>query len=308
MRRRLLGDDWWASPVLWIEWFLVANLAFLAIDIFLAHAVNEFENRAEWIPIGFSLSATFLLLAAMALGGSVPRVGGDEPRNESRSQTRPARAIGLAVGWGAIVVGVAGLLWHLQGDFFQEQTLKNLVYTAPFVAPLAYTGLGFLLLLDRMVDHRSLEWSRWVILLAAGGFVGNFVLSLADHAENGFFYPTEWIGVVAGGIAVGFLLASVIVFDGRLLLLLNLCLMVAQMVVGVLGFVLHGLGNLSAPGRSLWDNFVFGAPIFAPLLFADLAVLALLGLWAQARWLASGGAEADRASASQVAGRAADTV
>ena len=79
-----------------------------------------------------------------------------------------------------------------------------------------------MLILDRMVDARSLEWSRWVILLAAGGFVGNFVLSLADHAQNGFFYPSEWIGVVAGAVAVGFLVAAVIVPDSRSLLAMNL--------------------------------------------------------------------------------------
>ncbi len=307
MRRRLLGEDWWANPVLWVEWFLVANVAFLAIDIFLAHAVNAFQNRAEWIPIGFSLAATFLLLVAIALGGSVPARAGAEAHGGRRWRIRLARAIGLAVGWGAIVVGIAGLLWHLQGDFFQQQTLKNLVYTAPFVAPLAYTGLGLLVLLDRMVDARSLEWCRWVILLAAGGFVGNFVLSLADHAQNGFFYPAEWIGVVTGATAVGFLLASVIVFDSRSLLALNLGLMAIQMLVGVLGFVLHGLGNLRGPGRSLWDNFIFGAPVFAPLLFADLALLAVLGLWAQARWLGCS-SEVPVGGASQVAAGAIERV
>ena len=75
----------------------------------------------------------------------------------------------------------------------------------PFAAPLAYTGLGLLLLLDRMVDAADLDWARWVVLLALGGFVGNFVLTLADHAQNGFFHPSEWIGVVAGAVAGGFL-------------------------------------------------------------------------------------------------------
>jgi hypothetical protein len=308
MRRRPPGEQWWASPALWVEWFLVANVAFLAIDIFLAHAVNEFANRAEWIPIGFSLAATVLLLCAIGLGRSPSALAADDRRAGVRWRTRLARWIGFAVGWSAIVVGVAGLLWHLQGDFFQQQTLKNLVYTAPFVAPLAYTGLGLLLILNRMVDSRSLEWWRWVVLLAAGGFAGNFVLSLADHAQNGFFYPTEWIGVIAAAIAVGFLVALVVVYDSRLLLLINLGLMVIQIAVGVLGFALHGLGNLHASGASVWDNFIFGAPLFAPLLFADLALLALLGLWAQARWLAAGATVDSHARASQVAAEAAERV
>ncbi len=185
MQRLLRGDQWWASPRLWVEWFLVANMAFLAVDIALAHAVNAFEHRAEWIPIFFSVAATFLLLLAIALGGSEPALTRGEGTGAIGWRQRLARGIGLTVGWSSIAVGIAGLIWHLRSDFFQEQTIKNLVYTAPFAAPLAYTGLGLLLILDRMVDARSLEWSRWVILLAAGGFAGNFVLSLADHAQNG---------------------------------------------------------------------------------------------------------------------------
>ena len=186
MPRLLRGDEWWTSPELWLEWFLVANLAFLAVDISLAHAVNAFEHRAEWIPVVFSIAATFLLLLAIALGGSEPALARRQMTEQVGWRKSLARWIGLLVGWGSIAVGIAGLIWHLRGDFFQEQTLKNLVYTAPFAAPLAYTGLGLLLILDRMVDARGQEWSRWVILLAAGGFLGNFLLSLADHAQNGF--------------------------------------------------------------------------------------------------------------------------
>jgi hypothetical protein len=269
-------DRWWADPLLWVEWFVVANLAFLAVDIAIAHAVNAFEHRAEWIPIGFSVAATLLLLIPIGLGGG---------RKLGRTRDWPTRldlCIGVAVGLGSIAVGVAGLLWHLNADFFQEQTLKNLVYTAPFAAPLAYTGLGLLLLLDRMVDSRSEEWSRWVLLLAAGGFAGNFVLSLADHAQNGFFYPAEWISVVAGAIAVGFFVAAVIVPGSSPLLVLTLSVIVVQVVVGLLGFYLHARANLVNPSLPLWDRFVYGTPVFAPLLFVDLAFLAAQGLWAQA--------------------------
>jgi len=288
MQRLLRGDQWWTSPLLWVEWFLVANIAFLAVDIFLAHAVNAFEHWAEWIPVLFSVAATFLLLLAMLLGGSNPALAGRQGTGAIRWRQRLARGIGLVVGWGSILVGIAGLLWHLGGDFFQQQTIKNLIYTAPFAAPLAYTGLGLLLILDRMVDAQSLEWSRWVILLAAGGFGGNFVLSLADHAQNGFFYTSEWIGVVAAAAACGFLLALVAVPDNPSLVAMNLALMVIQVVVGLVGFYLHGRGNLSHQAGSLWDRFIYGAPIFAPLLFADLALLAVLGCWAQFRCLAAG--------------------
>ena len=167
--------------------------------------------------------------------------------------------------------------------FFEEQTLKNLVYTAPFAAPLAYTGLGFLLLLDRMVDSRTVDWSRWVVFLALGGFVGNFVLTLADHAQNGFFHPSEWIGVVASAWAVSSLCAVLVVSDNPPLRRLALAIMAAQVGVGLLGFYLHAMADLRSPAGSLWDRFLYGAPLFAPLLFADLAMLAALGIWGLAR-------------------------
>jgi hypothetical protein len=149
-----------------------------------------------------------------------------------------------------------------------------------------------------MVDARALDWSRWVILLAAGGFAGNFVLSLADHAQNGFFYPSEWIGVIAAAVACGFLVAQVAVPDNRSLAAMNLALMVIQVIVGLLGFALHARSNLSNSAESLWDRFIYGAPIFAPLLFADLALLAVLGCWAQLRCLAA--QDADRLAATPV--------
>ncbi len=43
-------------------------------------------------------------------------------------------------------VEVVGMLFHLNDTFFREQTLHNLVYTAPFIAPLSYAGLGLLII------------------------------------------------------------------------------------------------------------------------------------------------------------------
>lgn len=266
---------WWARPILWAELFALSNLAFLAVDIALAHAVNAFAHPAEWAPLVFSPLAAFALLAAIALGGPEPtRAGEGTPRQ------RWARAVGLAVGWASILVGVAGLVLHLEGQFFALRTLKSLVYTAPFAAPLAYTGLGLLVILDRMVDPRSDEWGRWILVLALGGFVGNFVLTLADHAQNGFFFATEWIGVVASAFAVSTLLAVVIEPAHRGLRRAAAGVMLAQAVVGLLGFGLHVASNLARPADDPWQSFLYGAPLFAPLLFADLAVLGGLGLWA----------------------------
>jgi len=176
---------WFRRPRAWVELFATANLTFLAADIFVAHSYNSFGHSAEWIPFVFSLVAPPILVAAMvAMRGPEPLPAG------------AARWSGLAVGWISVAIGVGGLVFHLRDTFFLEQAIKNLVYTAPFVAPLSYAGIGLLLILDRMVKPLR-EWANWVILLALGGFVGNFILCLADHAQNGFFNWAEWIGVAS---------------------------------------------------------------------------------------------------------------
>ena len=59
--------------------------------------------------------------------------------------------------------------------------------------------------------------------------------------------------------------------------------MAAQVGVGLLGFYLHVMADLRSPAGSLWDRFLYGAPLFAPLLFADLAMLAAVGIVGVAR-------------------------
>jgi hypothetical protein len=257
---------WYHDHRLWLEGFALANLAFLSLDIYMAHSVNDFRHRAEYIPLYFSLGAPPVLLVAMI--GLL-----------AWSREQIWRVLGHLVGGTAVVVGVAGLVLHLEGRFFHERTLESLVYTAPFAAPLAYTGIGLLLIMNRMVDAESREWPLWVLLLALGGFVGNFIFSLADHAQNGFFYRTEWIPVASSAFAVGFLLAPFLVGVNRSFLLPFAAVLVVQAAVGLLGFYYHNAANLRGPSPRRWDNFIYGAPAMAPLLFPNLALLAFIGLW-----------------------------
>ena len=249
-----------------LELFVVSNLAVLAADIVLAHSVNQFRKPAEYIPLYFSAGAPVLLAA-----GLLAKV---------RWGFHAAwRDLGLLVGWLAVLVGLAGVLYHLQSSFFAEHTLRSLTYAAPFVAPLAYAGLGFLLILNRMVAPRTAEWARWVVLLATGGFFGNFVLCLTDHATNGFFLKTEWIPVVSSALASGFLIVPVFMPVTRRYLDLCLAVLGIQALVGIVGFWFHLRMNFYTPGVSLFEKSVYGAPPMAPLLFPNLVALALIGMW-----------------------------
>jgi hypothetical protein len=253
------------TPERCVEWFAASNLAFLGVDIAVAHAENGFARRAEWAPIWFSAVAAVLLLP-MVLGRGGPFW----------------RAVEAAVGAGAVLVGVLGMVFHLESGFFQRSTLHDLVYSAPFVAPLAYVGVGLLLLLLRTERAGSPEIGWWLLLLALGGFVGNFGLSLLDHAQNGFFRRVEWVPVIAAAFGISFLLVTWL-RPSRALVSLTWAVLVVQVVVGVAGFLLHVSADLGRSTAPLHDRLIFGAPVFAPLLFADLAALAAIALWASAR-------------------------
>jgi len=268
--QRILADPrarWAHDPQLWVELFVTINLAILAGDIYIAHSVNHFQKWPEYIPLYFSFCAPVVLGIVIAL-------------RWIRDVQAPWRDVGYLVGWVSILVGLGGVLYHLESRFFLDRTLKSLTYAAPFAAPLAYTGLGFLLLVNRMVVARTAEWARWVILMALGGFLGNFVLTLTDHASNGFFLRTEWIPVISSAFATSFLLVTLLTPITRRYLDLCMLVMLGQAGVGVLGFFLHIQSNLVEPGTSVWDKLVNGAPPMAPLLFPNLVGLAFIGIWA----------------------------
>jgi hypothetical protein len=90
--------------------------------------------------------------------------------------------------------------------------------------------------MNRMVDAESADWPYWVLFLALGGFVGNFVFSLTDHAQNGYFYPSEWVPVASSAFAVGFLLVPFLVRVNRSYLAVCAGVMLVQAAVGLLGF------------------------------------------------------------------------
>ena len=247
-----------------LEAFVLANLAFLVLDVFLAHSVNDFRHWAEWLPFAFSIVATLLLAASLP------------GRRRTVRGSYPYRA-GILVGAGAIALGVAGVAYHLESQFFSQWTIRSLVYTAAFAAPLAYAGFGFLLLVNRMVPDETGEWAWYVRFFALGGFLGICVLALCGHAQNGFFYVSEWWPVVASALAVGYM-ATALTDRGGPFARICLAVLGMQAVVGLVGFYLHVAADINGLSASLYENFVHGKPVFAPLLLVDLALLAAIGL------------------------------
>jgi hypothetical protein len=266
--RTARGAAWQRDHQLWIELFVLLNFAGLVLDIFLAHSENQFRRESEYVPLWFSAVAAITLAAVVPLRRKRPAVWRD---------------VGHLVGWLSIAVGLAGVLLHLDSRFFEERTIRSLTYAAPFAAPLAYAGLGLLLLANRLVDPDAPEWPQWILLLALGGFVGNFVFSLTDHAQNAFFNRLEWVPVVSSAFAIGVLLVPLMTTVTAPYVRFCVLVLGVQALVGVLGFALHVRSDIRQPDATLFERILNGAPPMAPLLFPNLVVLALIALLAHRR-------------------------
>jgi hypothetical protein len=265
---RLPRRGWQADHQLWIETFVLFNFAGLIADIFLAHSENQFRRQTEYVPLIFSIMATGALAVIVPLRPRFPAVWRD---------------VGHLVGWLSVIIGLAGVILHLDSQFFYERTLRSLTYAAPFAAPLAYAGLGLLLIANRLVDPKTSEWSQWMLLLALGGFIGNFVFSLTDHAMNGFFNAVEWIPVVSSACAIGALLVPFVMDVDPSYLRLCAAVLGVQGLVGVAGFAFHLAADFRQPGASWFERILGGAPPMAPLLFPNLVVLGWIALWVMTR-------------------------
>jgi len=256
--KALLRDRPWL-----VEAFAAVNFAGLVADIYLAHSTNHFRRASEYIPLFFSAAAAALVTVGLLLRGRAPAVWS---------------AIGYLVGWSAVAVGLAGVILHLDSSFFYERTVRSLTYAAPFAAPLAYAGLGLLLIANRMVRPHTREWAQWMLLLALGGFAGNFVISLTDHAQNGFFRPLEWTPVVGSACAIGFLLVPFMADVTPSYLRLCGVVLAVQVLIGLAGSAFHLAADARHPGATLLDTLVGGAPPMAPMLFVNLSMLAAIAL------------------------------
>ena len=109
--------------------------------------------------------------------------------------------------------------------------------------------------------------------------LATLISSVLDHARTNFSNPWLWIPTAAGVIGtVVPLFIGFIQKPTRSDIRIYLGTMVVIMLVGTLGSVLHILSNLGADNTIVGERFIRGAPMLAPLLFADIATLGLVVL------------------------------
>jgi hypothetical protein len=92
------------------------------------------------------------------------------------------------------------------------------------------------------------------------------------------FNSLEWVPVVASANVVGFLTVPLVTKVFRQYIDLCAAILLLEAGVGLWGFILHAAGNLRGPSVHAFDNFIYGAPPMAPLLFPNLMVLGIIAL------------------------------
>lgn len=258
-------------------WFVAVNLAFLVGDVWIAHSANAFVPVYEWIPIVVAPPgiATALLLALMRRSGQT---------------LLWLHAAAMLAG---VAVGVSGTAFHLQAALAPAGvSWPWIVFGAPVLAPLSFAGVSLVGLVaalreqpggsgrlwfgERLQLAAPISQVRHLLWLVGLGFAGAAATSYIDHAQYDHTLY-EWIPVVYGTFAACLTLAMALARrPARTDRVVYTWTMLAGLLVGLLGVAFHLSRDLADSGALSWQRMRDYAPVLAPLLFADLALLGLI--------------------------------
>jgi hypothetical protein len=262
------------------------NEIILGVDIYLAHNMNGNIHGYEWIPVIFGPVAGVLLLVAGLVA----------------LRRRPlANLIATIIFFASLLVGLLGTWFHLHRALLvnappgQVVTAAVLLWAPPLVGPLTFclvallgisaawqedpVDSGVLTLLGNRKLNMPLPKTRAYFLLTALFILATLLSSVLDHARTNFANPWLWAPTFIGVFAVAVTLAmGAFSHLQRADLLTYVAAMLLMMAVGLLGAVLHTIHNLGDLGTFLDERFLRGAPMLAPLLFANMGLLGLIVL------------------------------
>lgn len=262
------------------------NLILLGLDVYLAHATSGTIVPYEWIPIIFGpLAGLGLLLAGLV----------------ALRRRASANLLATGVFVASMVVGVLGSYFHFVraslpiGILGRWLSLDMLIWAPPILGPISFAGIAVLGLSAAWIEeppdsgtlsliggkklHLPYSKTRGYLFLLSFGILASLVSSALDHARTGFVNPWLWLPLIAGVFAtivaayLGFLdkpgRADIFTYVGAMLLL---------MAVGIIGTVLHVQADLTAGNQIVIERFLRGAPVMAPMQFANLGMLGLIVL------------------------------
>jgi len=260
------------------------NEVFLGIDIYLAHSISGTIVPYEWIPIIYGPVASVVLVVAGLIA----------------LRSRPtATALATIVLVGSIVVGLLGAYFHVMraalpsGPEGEQLTVRLLVWGPPVLGPLMFAfvglwGLSAAWVEDppdsgrlRMPGGRTLRLplskTRAYFLMFSLAALSTVLSSVLDHARTQFENPWLWIPTTVGVFAtiVGFYMA-LLERPHRYDVAIFLFTLALLVLTGLIGTVLHVDDSLTSRNEFVAERFIRGAPILAPLLFANVGAFGLL--------------------------------
>jgi hypothetical protein len=262
------------------------NEIFLGVDTYLAHSLSGTIRSYEWTPILFGPIAGIVLLLAGLIA----------------LRRRPlATVLATIVFAASIVVGGLGVYFHLHrailpaGPAGQQVLLDLFFWAPPVLGPLAFALVGVLGLsaawvenppdsgaLDLLGGRRlQLPYSKTqaYFFMVAMGILIALISSSLDHARARFENPWLWLPMAAGvfGLVVS---AAIGALDrpSRADLVTYAAAMVVLIVVGGIGAALHLQTDLASQAAIVPERFLRGAPIMAPMLFANMGLIGLIVL------------------------------
>jgi hypothetical protein len=262
------------------------NLIVLGVDTFLAHDINGAIRGYEWIPILFAPAAGILLLAAGLI---------------AQRKRMLANQIASLIFLACEISAVLGSYFHLYRGLLpnaptgQAVTPLLLIYTPPLFSPATFALVGFLILsaaweeapvgsgILNLPAMRSLKMpypKTQAYFLMTGLFIlATVVSSVLDHARTNFANPWLWLPTAVGLFAT-FVCVALGAFTKatRGDLITFFITMILMILVGLIGAYFHLERNLTEQGIFLDERFLRGAPMLAPLLFANMGLLGLIVL------------------------------
>ena len=267
--------------------FVALNEAVLALEILLAHGLNGTIRTDEWIPIVFGPVAALVLVIAGLI---------------SLRQRTAAILLALLVFIISLFIGLLGAFFHVQraippvGLVRPSYAIDLFVFAPPVLGPLTFALVAIVGVIaaviedppdsGRMVIPGVLSWqvpfskTRQYYVWVSLGILATLISSVLDHGRFNFDNPWTWLPIIIGVFAtVTCLGMGLIEKPSESDLATFVFTMFALIFVGVVGLILHFSAGLTSGGAVVPERFLRGAPVLAPLLFANMSVFGLLILW-----------------------------
>lgn len=268
----------------WMLLMLAVNEILMGVETYLAHSISDKLVFGEWIPIIFGPVAGIILLVAGLI---------------AFRKRMTANIIGSLVFLASIIVGLLGSYFHLRravlfnAPFGQQFSLSLLVLGPPLLGPVTFAlvgilglsaawqedpvGSGRLMLPGGAYLQMPFSKTRAYFFLIGLGAIITVLSSAIDHAGSNFVNPWVWIPVVVGVFgATAIILLGIFDPPTRADLVTYTAAMLLMILTGMLGSGLHISQDLTNLGVVVGERFIRGAPVMAPMLFANMGALGLI--------------------------------